>query len=259
MGVLQRILEVKRAEVARLEIPDDPLPVRRPLVLRPAGALALIAEIKRRSPSAGALSTKLGVGARARAYEEAGAAMVSVLCDREFFDGSFAHLRPARDSCALPLLCKDFVIDERQLAAARAWGADAVLLIVRCLSGTQTEDLVAAARARDLVPLVEVTTDTEARVALDAGADLVGVNARDLDTLEMDSARARRVLESLPAHVTRVRLSGLRSAEDVRITAGTVADAALIGEALMRHDDPIPVLRGMVAASRKPPLFGEPR
>jgi len=259
VGVLQRIIAQKRDEIARLQVPDRPLPPRRPLALRQAGTLTLIAEIKRRSPSAGPLSTHLGVGERARAYEAGGAAMLSVLCDSEFFDGSYAHLDQARQSSTLPILCKDFIIDERQLAMARAWGADAALIIVRCLSGTQTADLVAAARARDLVPLVEVTTDAEARVALDAGAELVGVNARDLDTLEMDTGRVRRVLDSLPADVIRVHLSGIRSADDVREAAATPADAALIGEALMRRDDPTPLLREMVAASRKPPLSNQSR
>ncbi len=259
MGVLERILVAKRAAVARLEVPDRPPPPRRSIALRHLDRLTLIAEIKRRSPSAGQLSTRLGVGERAHAYEQAGAAMISVLCDQEFFDGAHSHLQEARESCGLPLLCKDFIIHEAQLAAARVWGADAALLIVRCLSGTQTRDLVAAARHHDLVPLVEVTTEQEAQTALDAGADLVGVNARDLDTLEMNLDRARRVLDSLPPHVIRVHLSGLAAPDDVATTARTSADAALIGEALMRRDDPRPLLREMVAASRKPPLPDQAR
>jgi indole-3-glycerol phosphate synthase len=206
----------------------------------------LIAEIKRRSPSAGALSTRLGIGERARAYERAGASAVSVLTDESFFDGSFLHLQEARAACALPLLCKDFVIDERQLDLAQAYGADLVLLIVRCLDAARLAELVVRARERDLEPLVEIATQTEAELALSAGARVIGVNARDLDTLAMDAERAAAVLAALPADVTRVHLSGLATPDDVERIAKTGADAALVGEALMRQDDPEPLLRRML-------------
>src|SRR5690606_15256778 len=136
------------------------------------------------------------------AYERAGAAMVSVLCDARFFDGGYPHLTEARGAVALPLLCKEFVIDEVQLDAARAFGADAVLIIVRCLTPDRVAALVAAARERDLVPFVEIANEAEARIALDAGADLIGVNARDLDTLAMDPQRAETVLAGLPEGIT---------------------------------------------------------
>jgi len=210
--------------------------------------LRLIAEIKRRSPSAGALSTRLSVGERAAAYERAGARMVSVLCDRQFFAGAYGHLAEVRAACALPVLCKEFVIDEVQLDAARAFGADAVLVIVRCLPPAELAPMIAAARERQLVPLVEAVTEDESARALDAGADLVGVNARDLDTLEMDAERAARVLAALPAAVTRVRLSGIAAPADVARVAASPADAALVGETLMRQDDPEALLRELVAA-----------
>ncbi|MFZ5894007.1 MAG: indole-3-glycerol phosphate synthase TrpC [Myxococcota bacterium] len=252
MGVLDSILSAKRAfvrELSSFRLPSPP--ARRALNLkRPEAAeLRLIAEIKRRSPSAGALSTRLSVAERAAAYERGGARMVSVLTDTPFFDGAYEHLQHARDACALPLLCKDFVIDERQLDAARAFGADAVLLIVRCI-GDDLERLHRAALERDLVPFVEVATEDEARAALQVGAQLVGVNARDLDTLVMDPARAARVLALLQPQVARVHLSGLGSPEAVRGIAGSGVDAALIGEALMRADDPVPLLRAMVAEAR---------
>jgi indole-3-glycerol phosphate synthase len=253
-GVLGRILEAKRTEIAALRVrrlpPSTGQP--RPITLhRAAGdALRLLAEIKLRSPSAGPLSTRLGVGERAAVYERGGAAMVSVLTDGEFFAGSFSHLTEARAACSLPLLCKDFVLDEVQLDAARAYGADAVLVIVRCVSPARVATLVAEARARDLEPLVEVASDAEARLALDAGARLIGVNARDLDTLEMDPERAERVLHAIPESVVAIHLSGLRTAEDVARVARSRADAALIGETLMRQDDPEPLLRSMAAAAR---------
>jgi len=147
-------------------------------------------------------------------------------------------------------LCKEFVIDEVQLDAARAFGADAVLLIVRCVSAARTAELIAAARERQLVPFVEVATEAEVKIALDGGADLIGVNARDLDTLVMDAERAARVLAAIPETVVRAHLSGLAKPEDVsRIRQGG-ADAALVGEALMRADDPEPLLSALVAAAR---------
>jgi indole-3-glycerol phosphate synthase len=252
VSLLETILGQKQAELPEIRARRLPAPPsRRELGLSraPGEPLRIITEIKRRSPSAGALSTLLGVGERARAYERAGASMVSVLCDSRFFGGSFEHLAEARAACSLPLLCKEFVIDEAQLDAARAYGADAVLLIVRCLTPARVKVLVGAARARDLVPFVEVATQAEVPIALEAGADLVGVNARDLDTLKMDGASAERILSTLPTGVTRVQLSGLRTAEDVARVAASSADAALIGEALMRQDDPEPLLATLVASA----------
>ena len=251
MSLLSTILERKRAELERLasvRLPEPP-PKREISLSRGSGPLRLIAEIKRRSPSAGELSTRLSVAERARAYQRAGASAISVLCDREFFDGDFAHLGEARAASALPLLCKDFVIDELQLDLARAHGADWVLLIVRCLAPERVVELVAAARARGLEPLVEIVTHTEARVALDAGAELVGVNARDLDTLELDAARAADVLAALPDRIARIHLSGIATPEAVARIAASGADAALVGEALMRRDDPEPLLRELLAAA----------
>lgn len=252
-GVLDRILAQKREDLALLRQRRFPAPgPRRSLDLRrqPGEPLRLITEIKRRSPSAGALSTRLGVAERALAYERGGASMISVLCDETFFDGRFEHLQEAREASSLPLLCKDFVIDEVQLDAARSYGADAVLLIVRCLDAARLPLLIAAARARELEPFVEIVDDTEARRALDAGATWIGVNARDLDTLVMDPERARATLAALPDSVTRVHLSGLAKPDDVALVARGPAHAALLGEALMRLDDPAPLLASLVASAR---------
>jgi indole-3-glycerol phosphate synthase len=253
LGTLERILRAKREELAELGVRRlPPPPPRRALDLRrQRGApLALIAEIKRRSPSAGVLSTALSVADRARAYERGGARMVSVLCDSQFFDGAFEHLALARNACQLPLLCKDFIIDERQLDAARAYGADAVLIIVRCVTESRLGELIRAARERQLVPFVEVVDERESALALASGADLIGVNARDLDTLQMDAVRAERVLEALPPEPVCVHLSGLSRPEHVRKLTTSRADAALVGEALMRLDDPGPLLVELVAAAK---------
>jgi indole-3-glycerol phosphate synthase len=254
LGLLAEILAQKTSELPALRarsLPAPPAP-RKLCLARAYNAdrLSLITEIKRRSPSAGKLSTVLSVAQRAQAYERAGATMLSILCDAHFFDGDYQHLLEARAATELPLLCKEFVIDESQLDAARAFGADAVLLVVRCLSPARTAELVAGARARQLLPFVEVATEAELEVALDSGADLVGVNARDLDTLVMDAERAARVLAAIPKGVVRVHLSGLAKPEDVTRIRQSGADAALVGEALMRADDPEPLLRALSAAAR---------
>lgn len=250
-SVLGQIIEDKRRALDALRrLPLPAPPARRPVRLSrgPGGRLRLIAEIKRRSPSAGALSTVLGVAARARAYERGGADMISVLCDTQHFDGGYEHLTLAREASELPLLCKEFVIDECQLDLARAYGADAVLLIARCLTPARFASLAAAARERELEVLAEVHAPEEVPVVLDAGATLVGVNARDLDTLVLRADQARSVLAALPPGVTRVHLSGLHTPEHVRAVAASPSDAALIGESLMREDDPTDLLRRLAAA-----------
>ncbi len=253
MSLLQKILQKKRDELPalrqrRLPAPPNELPAF--VGRRVGGPLRLLCEIKKKSPSAGALSTALSVSDRARVYEAAGASAISVLCDTSFFDGSYEDLLEARRGSQLPLLCKEFVIDEVQLDAARAFGASAVLLIVRCIEEERLETLIDAAEERGLVPFVEVFSEEESRRALDAGATFIGVNARDLDTLEMDTERAGRVLASLPDSVTKVHLSGVKTPDDITLVRSSKADAALVGEVLMRQDDPGPLLQSLVAASR---------
>lgn len=261
-GVLAAILSAKRDEVHALRDAVSPeAPRLQPRggvceALRHAGSLRLIAEIKRRSPSAGALSTVLSPAERAVAYAHAGASMISVLCDTRFFDGSFAHLSEAREALAsagheTPLLAKEFVLDDVQIARAARSGADAVLLIVRILDQEALQALVASSLARGLEPLVEVVTEEELDRALAAGARVVGVNARDLDTLVMDCARAERVLSKIPPSVVAVHLSGLSSAKDVEAVARGRPDAALVGEALMRQDAPEALLAEMVRAAAR--------
>jgi len=253
-GVLDRILASKREEVEALRRENFPSPSREPLdviaALRRQGELALIAEVKRKSPSAGVLSTVLGPGERAAAYAKAGAAMVSELCDRPFFDGSYEHVTEAR-AVGLPLLAKEFVIDPVQIAKARAVGADAVLVIVRILPGDSLGTIMDACRAHRVEAFVEVASEEELARAQSVGARVVGVNTRDLDTLAMDADRARRVLDRISPDCIAVHLSGLRTPQDVAAIAKGRADAALVGEALMREDEPGDLLKRMLARAQK--------
>jgi indole-3-glycerol phosphate synthase len=263
-GVLAEILRRKGDEIAalrgrtRASTDREPLDVAAALRRAPGAPLRLIAEVKLRSPSAGALSRSLPPAERAVAYAEAGATMVSVLCDAPFFDGSWEHLEAARRALdarglRVPLLAKDFVLDEAQIDEARARGADAVLLIARIVSADRLVELAAAARARHIEPLVEVVDETELAAAVRAGARVIGVNARDLDTLAMDADRTARVLAAIAPAAVAVHLSGVKDAERVASIARGRPDAALIGEALMRADDPRPLLGAMVAAARISP------
>jgi len=262
-GVLERIIEQKNAEVWRLKaapsyvrVPAGPRGTVAERLRRHDGSpLRLIAEIKKKSPSAGALSTKLTPDARALAYAHAGASMISVLTDEPFFGGSWQDLvdvRHALDrtSHATPLLAKEFVVDERQLVEAAACGGDSALLIARIVDADRLKKLVAAARHLALEPLVEVVNDEELAWALAADALIIGVNARDLDTLAMDPERASHLLEAIPKGRIAVHLSGLKTPDDVSAVAKTRADAALIGEALMREDDPSSLLHSFVEAAR---------
>jgi indole-3-glycerol phosphate synthase len=260
--MLDAILASKRNEIVRLKdswetdftLRRAPLDVR-PILRRPPGApLRLIAEVKLKSPSAGPLSRVLGVDERVRAYAHAGASMVSVLCDGPFFDGSYQHLDIARATLddvrrTVPLLAKEFVLDEVQLSVARAKGADCVLLIARILSEKELADLVVAAERYGLEPLVEVANDEELDRALRTHAHLIGVNARDLDTLRMDPERAASLVARIPPNKVAIHLSGLATEDDVRRIAAGRADAALIGEALMRQDDPTDLLSRLTAAA----------
>jgi indole-3-glycerol phosphate synthase len=256
---LADIVENKRRELAALG-PRTPSPTRAAIdvvsrLRRPAGApLRLITEIKLRSPSAGPLSRALSPAERALAYAEASASMISVLCDRAYFDGGWEHVAQVRASLdaehhAVPVLAKEFVLDERQIDEAKDRGADAVLLIVRIVSPERLTELVAHALASRIEPLVEVAFDDELETALATQARVIGVNARDLDTLAMDAARAARILAAIPPDRVALHLSGVREPADVARIADSRADGALVGETLMRQDDPRPKLRALVDAS----------
>jgi len=208
---------------------------------------AIIAEIKRRSPSRGDLRPDLDPVALARAYEEAGAAAISVLTEPGRFGGSFADLEAVARAVGVPVLCKDFVVDPHQIRLAQAAGAALVLLMVSVL-GESTPEYVRLALEAGLEPLVEVHDEAELDTALAAGARLVGINNRDLRTLEVDLAVSRRLLPLLPDGVVGVAESGLSRPEDLADLARMGAGAFLIGEALLAAPDPGAALRRLVHA-----------
>jgi indole-3-glycerol phosphate synthase len=247
---LDDIVASKREEVLRMRRSMDEQRAWAADLRRAAGApLGLIAEVKFKSPSAGELSRALGPKERAMAYARAGATMVSVLCDRPFFDGSWDDLAAVRAATDKPVLAKEFVVDEAQIDMAARQRAHAVLLIARIVTPARLAALAERARSVGVEPLVEVVDEAEVAAALAAGALLVGVNARDLDTLAIDPARAARVLAAIPEGRVAIHLSGLKTPADVREIARGRADLALVGEALMRQDDPEPLLRELVRAA----------
>ena len=206
--------------------------------LSAVGRRNVIAECKRRSPSRGVLRAHYDPAAIAAAYQAAGAAAVSVLTEPTFFDGSLEHLAAVRAAVDLPVLRKDFIVDEYQLLEARAAGADAVLLIVAALDEASLRRLLARATSLGLAALVEVRDDREVSIALEAGATLVGVNTRDLRTLRVDPAVALALIPLIPRGVTAVAESGLRCADDLRRLQASGYNAFLVGERLMSAGAP---------------------
>ncbi len=199
---------------------------------------SLIAEYKRRSPSAGAIREGAEIAETVAAYERGGAAAVSVLTEAEHFGGSLSDLERARAAVDVPLLRKDFTVDRYQLYEAKASGADAVLLVVAALEPPALEALHQEARALDLDPLVEVHSDDELESALEVDADVIGINNRDLRDFSVDLRRTLDLLPDIPAGKTVVSESGIASRRDVEELEGVGVDAVLVGEAVMRAADP---------------------
>ena len=206
----------------------------------------VLAEVKRRSPSKGDIRIDLDPAALAAAYAAGGASAVSVLTEPRHFAGSPDDLLAVRSAVGLPVLRKDFVTTAYQVWEARAWGADAVLLIVAALDPPALGDLLGETSAAGLDALVEVHTVAEAEVAAAAGASLVGVNARDLTTLEVDPNRFAEVRQRLPAGTVLVAESGISDRAGVQAAADAGADAVLVGEALVRSDDPTRAVRDLL-------------
>jgi indole-3-glycerol phosphate synthase len=206
----------------------------------------VIAECKRRSPSRGVLCPSYAPVAIAKAYAEAGAAAISVLTEPTFFDGALEHLESVRAAVGVPVLRKDFIVSEYQLFEAKAAGADAALLIVAALQRIELEHLMARADWLGLDALIEVHTADELAVAVDAGARIVGVNNRDLRTLEVDAHASEALIEGMPRDVVAISESGLRTAGDLLRLRALGYRGFLIGERLMAAQDPGGELRGLL-------------
>lgn len=208
--------------------------------------LAVISEIKRRSPSKGDLNTGLDPASLAGDYERGGAACLSVLTDEEFFGGSVADLRAARGACTLPVLRKDFTVSERDVLDARIMGADCVLLIAAALDRSELIDFHRLATEIGLDVLVEIHDEEELEVALAAGATLIGVNQRDLVTFRVDHERALRMAGLMPADVVKVAESGVRGAADATALWAAGYQAVLVGEALVTSGDPAAAISALI-------------
>jgi indole-3-glycerol phosphate synthase len=215
-----------------------------------AGAINVIAECKRRSPSRGVLCRAYDPAAIASGYEKAGAVAISVLTEPTFFDGSLDHLEQVRATCTVPLLRKDFIVDEYQLIEAVAAGADAVLLIVAALADRDLAALHASAVRMGLAVLVEVHEVDELDRALAAGAAIVGVNNRNLRTLEVDTAASETIAARIPAGITAVSESGLKTADDLKRLRELGFHAFLIGERFMTTPDPGGALSELLASAQ---------
>lgn len=264
MSVLDEIIDGVRVDLAEREmatpldrvkeaarrIPEamDPMPAFR------ADGVSVIAEVKRSSPSKGVLASIADPAALAGEYASGGAAAISVLTEQRRFGGSLADLKAVRAAVDIPVLRKDFIVTSYQLWEARAAGADMALLIVAALDQNQLISLVERASSIGLVTLVEVHDEEEVERALDAGAELIGVNARNLKTLDVDRETFARLAPRIPDHVVRVAESGVRGPHDVFEYAKQGANVVLVGESLVKGDDPRAAVADLVAAGAHPAL-----
>jgi indole-3-glycerol phosphate synthase len=222
---------------------------RRALLEKSRAGIAVIAELKKASPSKGLIRAEFCVEELARELEAAGAAALSVLTDEEFFQGSLENLRKASAMVRVPCLRKDFIVDEFQVLEARANSADAVLLIVAALTQEELIALGRSARSQGLDVLCEVHDEEQLQRAVDAECDLIGVNTRDLRTFKVDAETAFRLAERVPENGVKVAESGIRSGEDIARLRAAGYQAFLIGETLMRADSPGEALRELVTSS----------
>jgi indole-3-glycerol phosphate synthase len=257
--ILRRIVEVKHEEVVRARAVRPLASVRSEAEARrnargfekalraklAAGRPAVIAEVKKASPSKGVLREHFVPAEIAASYERHGAACLSVLTDEPFFQGSVAYLQQARSACALPVLRKDFMIDEYQVAEARAMGADGILLIAACLDDAQMADLEAAAFGLGLDVLVEVHDGAELERALKLKTLLLGINNRDLRSFEVSLETTLALVSQVPADRLLVTESGILLPDDVRRMRDAGVNAFLVGEAFMRAADPGAALRAL--------------
>lgn len=262
MTVLDSILDGVRADVAAREAALDFAAVKAaaaaaPPALDAAAALlepgiAVIAEVKRASPSKGPLADIADPAELASAYEAGGARIISVLTEERRFNGSLADLDAVRRAVNIPVLRKDFIVGPYQIHEARAHGADVILLIVAALEQTALASLIDRTESLGMTALVEVHTEEEANRALEAGAQVIGVNARNLKTLEVDKNTFSEIAPGLPTEVIKIAESGVRGTADLLAYAGAGADAVLVGEGLVTSGDPRKAVADLVNAGAHP-------
>ena len=256
-GVREDLVERQaRIGLAELQALADRRPSPRPAeaVLRDAETVKVIAEVKRSSPSKGALAAIADPAGLAADYESGGASVISVLTERRRFGGSLGDLAAVRAAIDIPILRKDFVVTSYQVWEARAHGADAVLLIVAALEQQALVSLVERVHSLGMTALVEVHDPEEVDRAVDAGARVIGVNCRDLRTLEVDRSVFARVAALVPAGILKIAESGVRGPHDVLEFARAGADAVLVGESLVTGRDPRAAVADLVAAGAHPAL-----
>jgi indole-3-glycerol phosphate synthase len=260
-GVLGKIVERARAGVAQrremlplelIQAVAGEAPAPRPFAdaLKRPGRVNVISEYKRRSPSRGAIREDLAPQDVAAAYEAAGAAALSILTDEEFFGGHLDHLTAARGATELPAIRKDFIVDAYQVWEARAGAADAMLLIVAALTDAELTSLLAEAQRAGLAVLVEVHDAAELERALGAGAPIVGVNNRNLKTMEVSLQTSLDLVAKMPAGVVKVAESGLKTGADIKKLRAAGFDAFLIGEHLMQSPEPGAALKALIAEAQ---------
>lgn len=260
IGTLGRILGETRARIDALKQRQSEL--RRLAAAVPAApgfraaltrdTVAVIAEVKRRSPSKGSINASISAAEQARAYEAGGAAAISVLTEPNHFDGSPDDLLDVRSAVFAPTLKKDFHIDPIQLVEAKALGASAALLIVRALAPAQLTEMIVGARQLSLEVLVEIRDEDELARAVDAGATIIGVNNRNLETLVIDPSTSERLLPLIPASAIAVAESGISTRADVERVADAGADAILVGSAISAAADPRAAVAALSTVHRVP-------
>jgi len=256
MNRLEQILQTKRAEIERLRARAQELKRQaaqrndfrdfRSALQQSDGRLAVIAEIKKASPSAGVIAEAFDPIEIAKDYERGGANAISVLTDTKFFQGKLQDLADVRRAVSVPLLRKDFILDEIQIAESAANGADAILLIVAALEQKQLVDLLEIATTYQLDALVEVHARKELNCALGAGAEIIGINNRNLATFDVDLAVTEELCREVPDEIVLVCESGIKTLQDITRVKACGANAILVGEALMRREISIEQLRAVV-------------
>ena len=252
VSVLDSIIEGVREDLAERRLPlaklhelleEAPKPI---LPNFPANQMSVIAEVKRKSPSKGELAEIPEPAKLAAQYKEAGAAAVSVLTERRRFNGSLADFDEVRREINLPMLRKDFMVDEYQFYEARAHGADLVLLIVAGLSKSQLTDYFALATELGMKSLIEVHTNDELESAMEINPEIIGVNSRNLKTLDVDPAAFQELIPRIPEHIIKVAESGISTRDEVIFAEAAGANVILVGEALVRAGDPVLSMRQLL-------------